>query len=155
MKQLSQRTVFAVLIGALLFFLVIMVIELDFKLGWMLAGFGVVAVAGFVFLYMRFAPLVIAGTLGLLVGGYLLYKFGDKGIGMSAGVGAIAAIILLLLFQVGWVGKTGYSDYVKDQKAIFEKEQGGGLSYAQQQQALYDQQKAREGQGGPQGPGPG
>lgn len=152
MKSASVRMVFAILIAVVLFAAFVAVIDpnVNYKgervqIKWLLAGFGVVFVAGFILLYIRFTPVVIVGTLALLGMAYFLWRAGDKGMTLSACAGAIVSIVLLLFFQVGWVKKTGYSDYVKDQQAIFEK----GQNYAQQQQARYEQEKDREGKGGP------
>ncbi|GEM_PF-5884197 len=151
MKQFSPRTVFAILMAAVLFFCFILVVELkkdlDIRLGWMIAGFGVTFLAGFILLYIRLTPVVILGTLGVFALAYVVYKFFNKGIGLSSGVGAVVAVLFLLLFQFGWMKGTGHSDYVKEQKAIFEKEQGGSQNYAQQQQTRYEQEKDRQGQG--------
>jgi hypothetical protein len=164
MMALSRKTVFAILMGAMFAFAIILAIEFKKSLsfGWMVGGFfGAFGVA-FVFLYVRAAPVVIAGTILLVLGGYLLWKFGDAGTGKSVAIGAMAGLLIVILLQFGWVKPhmdtmTGASDYHKQQQAIYEQEKKGGLSYAEQQKALYEEEKARKAQGGapPQGGPPG
>lgn len=160
MRSLSQKTVFAILMGAMFVFAIILAIEMKLNFGWMVGGYFVVLAASIVFLYIRFAPVVIVGTIALLLSGYLMFKFGNEGTGKSVAIGAIAAIATALMLQMGWVkpheeNTTKSGDYMKQQQALYQQEKGGVQNYAQQQQALYEQEKARQaGQGG-QGPGQG
>ncbi len=164
MKALSQKTVFAILMAAMFCFCIILALETKFQFGWMVGGFALAFVVSFVFLYIRLAPLVIAGSIALILVGYLLFKIGDPEIrqirGISAAIGAISAIVCVLMLQMGWVKPsqetTGSADYVKQQQAIYQQEKGGNVDYLTQQRALYEQEKAKQAQGGgpsPQGPG--
>jgi hypothetical protein len=158
MRPLSQKTVFAILMGAMFVFAIILAIELKLNFAWILGGYVIVFGAAFTFLYVRFAPVVIIGTIVLLLCGYLLIKFGSEGAGKSVSIGAIAAIATVLMLQMGWVkphmeNTTQSTDYAQQQQALYQQEKGGVQNYAQQQQALYEQEKARQAQGG-QGQGP-
>lgn len=169
MRSLSQKTVFAILMAALFVLCIILAIETELSLGWMIGGYIVVFGATFVFLYVRFAPVVIVGTIVLLLTAYLIYKIGGTEVerkfrGFSATIGAVAAIVTVLMLQMGWVkphqeNTTGSADYAKQQQALYQQEKGGVQNYAQQQQALHEQEKARQagqggqGQGQNQGPG--
>lgn len=155
MRSLSQRTVFAILMAAMFIFCIILALETSLSFGWMVGGYVVVFGAAFTFMYVRFAPVVMIGTIALLLSAYLIYKIGGtaeerKGRGLSASIGAIAAIASVLMLQMGWVkphqeSVPKHSDYVQEQKKLYEQEKGGG-DYASQQRAQYEQEKARQAQ---------
>lgn len=160
MKPLESKTIFAILIAAMFCFCVIYAIEGGANFLHMLVGFVVAFGVTFVVMYMRFAPLVIAAAVVLILGCYGAIKAGWG----SAGIGAFCGIATVMLLQFGWVGPhmkegttAGAEDYMKQQKAIHEQEKAGGGDYAAQQRALYEQEKAKKaaeaGGGAPKAPG--
>ena len=145
-NALPLKAVFGIVIAAMFAGCVILAIESEnVRFLPMFLGYFVCFAMAFVVMYMRFTPLIIGAAVVFLLACYGAYKIEWS----EAIIGAAAGILTVVMMQFGWVrphmkDSFEHDDYVKGQQAIHGREKEEGLSYTEQQKALYEKDKAEK-----------